>query len=223
MERWGSFETYSVTPGELNQVESGRVVRVFVRNVLQRRLLPGDINGSEIDAPNDNVLTVRGSLCDSNIDVEMINLVQEGGSIDRVLHPGCQNGGLVAVAWVSKRSGAGFPRWSACVGEDGFGFAIVVRTCACSNGGGTEPVVTDGLVSLEDYVVPLANCDHDGLGREGLDWDKIAGDNLRQALARHSLAFLGAAHSEEMVVQRYTNAVIRGRVNEPETVLLALL
>lgn len=52
------FCTYHAFFRQFNQVVNERVASVPVLDVLQRRLLPIDVNGRHVDAPKDNVLLI---------------------------------------------------------------------------------------------------------------------------------------------------------------------
>ena len=62
---------------ELDKIIRMRIRGVLINDVLQRRLVPIDVNGSQIDTPKDNILTITGNLLAMQIDLEIVGLINE--------------------------------------------------------------------------------------------------------------------------------------------------
>ena len=62
---------------QLDEIVHMWIRGVFVNHVLQCRLFPIDIDGCQINAPEDNVLTITSDLFSMNIDFKIICLVDE--------------------------------------------------------------------------------------------------------------------------------------------------
>lgn len=84
--------------------------------------MPLDVDGRQVDAPHDNVLSV-GRNRPRQVNIQLLDLVVEGSRIDRVLHPGHE----VRIGWLvtvlrQAPSAAGWQRvlvGSIRVGKDG--------------------------------------------------------------------------------------------------------
>ena len=124
--RW---DTYDVGGGQLDEVVGRGVVCVLVRDVLERGLVPVDVDGGEVDAPHDDVLAVCGHGA-GEVYGEVFDLVHKGGFVDCVLDPWDEVGvgGLVAVCGegAGGGDGQGVRVWGVFVREDGESVGFVL-------------------------------------------------------------------------------------------------
>lgn len=126
----------------------------MAEHVAQDRVLPTDIDGGEIETPHDDILSV-GRDAWTDIDVQGLGLAGECVAGDVVDDPWYE-GALVVAVGGSCRSGAcGIRRGRAGVAEN-TSSVEVVGAVAGSFGFGAEPVVSDCLVGVDNYVVALA-------------------------------------------------------------------
>jgi len=168
-------------------------------------LLPGHIDTSEVDAPDNNVLAVSRDSLSSKIDLEISCLADEiSAAADSVGDPRNQRARFRAVTRLGGTGGCGVCDSNSVICEDATAVEIV-GTRARSHNLSPEPVIACGLVGCEDDIVPLANSEENPASDEGLDWNQIGGDD-----------------AERVVVEGDTNIVVHAGVDETQAVLLTL-
>jgi len=215
---------YPVDPltleGKLDQVLSARESVVIVHDILEDRLAPVDIHRGGVDTPDDDVtlsvdvriagngLDTLGNTGKTETDREKVDLSEEVGDVtNSVGHPGDERSRSVTVTavGVSRLSGRGSNLLS-LVSHDGVTRTLVEGEAASGLGFSTEPVVTGGLVGIDNNFVSLTDVDQDRVHEDGLGGDEVGSDNLKL-----------------MSVNGYTDSVVDRHVDETEKVLLALL
>lgn len=193
--------------GQADQVHAGREVGVVVEHVLQRGVAPGDVDGVEVQVPLDLRL-LGGVLNDGEADVEVRGL--RDGVVVRHVELDVRDEALVRVVAVGGTGGCvgtcgvgGCRRRGAGITENGEGVLVQV-VAATGLGNDVEPVAVDGLVSLDDNVVALADCQKQPIRDERLDGDKVC-----------------SHHREAVSVEADFEVVVCRSVDEAEFVLFA--
>ena len=97
----------------------------------------------------------------------------ESGGVYGIGDPGYEWGWFVAVGGC--RGGCGAVRvdvWGTRVAEYGrSAIRIGVETGAAARSYGAEPVVVDGLVGFDDYIITLADAEEEPISCYGIDGD----------------------------------------------------
>lgn len=167
-----------------------RVRGILIDDVLQRRLLPVDIDRRQIDAPNHDVLSITGDLFDVDIDFQILDLVIEVGAGHCCIPPWHERTLILAYGWLSERLRAWVGNGGAGVGEDAATVEVVragtVRCRVC-----TEPVVTRTGSCVNDDIVALADTKEDPI--------------CRVRMYRYEV---GCNDSEGMLVERDTDLIV---------------
>ena len=189
--------------GGRDDVQLGWVVGVAIHQVFESGCLPVDVDGRCVDGPDDHGVAVRLELGLGEVDVH--RLVDERSGRNGLLPVRCQ------ICWLSADVGlaVGAGCWGAgrdsVVGPDSLRIeAVATQAIPCNIR--AEPVVARSLVGVDDNVVTLANGKENPFSSVWLDGDEVGGHDLHW-----------------VVVKRDTNVVVNGDVDQPETVLLALL
>ena len=159
---------------QLDQVLGGRKIEVALLHIGHDRLFPVYVDGRQVDAPHDDVLFIGGWIGDSGeVNGKGRGLGGECGGVYVVGYKRYEWGGFGAAGGLSVGSGAvRVDGWSARVAENGrgaVGIGIVAAAAGC--GFSAEPVVIDGLVGFDDYIITLADAEEEPFGCYGFDGD----------------------------------------------------
>lgn len=197
-------KTHLVAAGHAEQVVALGDVGVSLGDVLEGRLVPGDVHVDVVDGPVDalDALPVLGG--DGRVEgvvgagaEDSLGevLAHDGREVDNVEAGGVEGGARVG--------GQGRGRSTLVLEDGGRGQGVGGAAASDRN---VEPVVAHGLVGLNGHVVPLADADQELVGGEGLDGDKV-----------------GLDHREWMASEPDLEDVVDRRVDDAEAVASARL
>lgn len=139
---------------QLDQVVRMRVACVLVHDVLNRWLLPVDVDCCHVDTPEHNVLLVGGHVRDSQVHAQVLDLAHEGCARDDV-GDDRRRERLFTSARLSRACARRVARRCSLVLEDGLAVEGAGSVAAWGRVG-VEPVVACGLVGSDDDVVALS-------------------------------------------------------------------
>jgi len=168
-----------VLVGKRNDVGVVRERRVALADVLEGRLLPQDIDRRSINVPED----ARDGLVNGDLHAEggviVGNELLLGG---RDVDDGLERSGVILAERVgNRRAGVGGKSIlvGAIVGQDGGRERVLGLSAEARLGQGrVDPVVSDGLVALDDDVVALTDAHEDVVNLVRLDRGEIGLDDL---------------------------------------------
>ena len=145
--------TYDAFSCKLNQVLRGRVARVVIEDITQYWVFPIDIDGREIDTPNNNILPIcRNSRAET--DIQGLNLAVECIARDIIDDPWYERALVIAVGWFRRSCACRIRCRRARVAEDTSAI-VIVGTVTSSFDFSAEPIISNSLVGSNDYIITL--------------------------------------------------------------------
>lgn len=193
-----------MTLGNLDEVIGRGIAGITVGDKLKSWLLPVNVNGRHVDTPNDDALVVGRDLLNANVDVKILGLIDEVGTGNGVGHPRDEGRLILADRWCSISGSSWVTARGTRIGEDS-ATEVVVGTGTILSDLGAEPVVADCLVCRYDNLVALADGEEDPLSGNWFDGDEVTSNDCHI-----------------VVIERHTDVVVNGCVDQAEKVLLAL-
>ena len=173
---------------KLNQVLCRWPAVVALHDIGHNGLVPHDMQCRCVDAPGNDVLVVRRNTRNQDLHIQSLALRDERcRAADCVGYPRCERTGLdTASIRVASRCRCGY--FDAGIGEDGkTAVRVEVVVCAAGLDLGAEPVVSGGLIGVDDDFVALADVDHECVNHDRLHRDEISSQDLHlMAVKRHS-------------------------------------
>ena len=161
--------------GQIDQVLGPWEAEVALLHVGQDGLFPVHVDGRQVDAPHDDALIVGDWAGSADVDGEGRGLRVEKGGVYSGGDVRYERGGFAAAGRLSSSILAGWvDRRRARVAENGRGAVIVdVGATATCCGYGAEPVIVDGLIGFDDYIVTLADAEKEPISFNGIDRDEV--------------------------------------------------
>ena len=141
---------------QLNQVVHTRVRRIAVDHVLHCGFLPIDVNCSQVDTPDDDILAVGGDLLDVDVDFEVLNLIIEIRTRDHSIPPRHK----WALILADGRYGCSRRIWIASCGpviSENTPTVEIVCARAVASYFCSEPIVARSLIRDDNDIVTLAD------------------------------------------------------------------